>query len=94
MRLLLLALNVFSLAQIMVNISQPTPSYKEIPVNISLIQKKPRVRNSSARNSGAGNGCANLWVPGFLVLSAGKPHAHKFLVWGGGGGLGAGNFSD
>ena len=38
-----------------------------------LIQKKPRARNFSARNSGAGNGCANFmdaWH--FLVLSAGK----------------------
>ena len=36
-------------------------------------QKNPHVRNLSARNSGAGNGCANFmgaWH--FLVLSAGK----------------------
>ena len=37
-------------------------------------QKKRGVHKISARNSGAGNGCANLmgaWH--FLVLSAGKP---------------------
>ena len=47
-------------------------------------QKKPHVRNFSARNSGAGNECANFvgaWQ--FLVLSAGNP---PFLVLGRGGG--------
>ena len=41
----------------------------------------------SARNSGAGNGYANFmgaWH--FLVLSAGKPHAHKILRFRGGEG--------
>ena len=31
------------------------------------ISEKPlNVRNFSARNSGAGNGCANLWAPGIF----------------------------
>ena len=54
-------------------------------------QKNPRVRKILVRNSGAGNGCANLmdtWKN--CVLSAGKPMSIKFLllgvfwVWGGG----------
>ena len=61
---------------------------------VRLVQKKPGVRNSSARNSGAGNGCAKFmgaWH--FWVLSAGNPHAHKiprfrrgfvFFFWEGG----------
>ena len=52
-----------------------------------IYQKKPHVRKSSTRNSGAGNGCANFmgaWH--FPVLSAGKPLMPiKFVVWGGGG---------
>ena len=58
-------------------------------------QKKPRVRNLSAHNSGAGNGCPNFMGTWHcLVLCAGKPHAHKipcfrgFLVFGKGGGVG------
>ena len=52
----------------------------------TVYQKKPRVHNFSARNSGAGNGCANFmgaWH--FCVLSAGKnPHAHKIPPFRGG----------
>ena len=52
-----------------------------------MLQKKwPRVRKIFARNSGAGNGCANFmgtWKK--CVLSAEKPHAHKILCLGGGG---------
>ena len=52
----------------------------------SLFQKKHDVHKISARNSGAGNGCANFigaWH--FLVLSAGKtPMPIKFLLLGGG----------
>ena len=51
-------------------------------VIFDLNQKNPRVRNFSARDSGAGNGCANFmgaWH--FLVLSAGKrPMPIKFLI--------------
>ena len=49
---------------------------------VRLNQKKPDVRDFSARNSGAGNGCTNFmgaWH--FLVLPAGKPAMPiKFLV--------------
>ena len=50
-----------------------------------LSSKKPHVRNFSARNSGAGNGRANfMGAWDFLLLSAGKPHAHIILpFWGG-----------
>ena len=52
-------------------------------VSKTHFRKNPRVRNFSARDSGAGNGCANFvcaWD--FLgVLSAGKPPmAIKFRV--------------
>ena len=54
---------------------------------LSILQKKRGVHKISARNSGAGNGCANFmgaWH--FLVLSAGKPpHAHKIPPFRGGG---------
>ena len=54
---------------------------------VLTIGKKPHVCNFSARNSGAGNGCANFmgaWH--FLALSAGKPPMPiKVLVLGGGG---------
>ena len=53
-----------------------------------LLNLNPNVRNFSARNSGARNGCANLlggWD--LLVLSAGKPHAHKIPPFRGGSGL-------
>ena len=49
----------------------------QFPVE-TFFQKKRDVHKISARNSGAGNGCADFigaWH--FLVLSAGKPHAHK-----------------
>ena len=79
-------------------------------VKNSLNQKKRDVHKISARNSGAGNGCANFmdaWH--FWVLSAGKnPHAHKippfrggsWFFWKGGGWkcrfyfYGRGDFSD
>ena len=54
--------------------------------NVSQNQKKRGVHKISARNSGAGNGCANFmgaWH--FLVLSAGKPPLPiKFRLLGGG----------
>ena len=48
----------------------------------SKIRTKPHVRNFSARNSGAGNGCANfMGAWDFWVLSAGNPPMPiKFLV--------------
>ena len=52
-------------------------------------QKKSDVHKISARNSGAGNGCANFmgaWR--FWALSAGKPHAHKISPFRGGGVVG------
>ena len=51
---------------------------------LSKIQKNPRVRKISVRNSGAGNGCAKFmdaWKKS--VLSAGKTMSIKFLVLGG-----------
>ena len=51
-----------------------------------FFQKNPRVRNFSACNSGAGNGCANLWAPGifwFFLLE--NPMSIKFRVLRGGG---------
>ena len=54
----------------------------------NFFQKKRDVHKLSARNSGAGNGCANFmgaWH--FLVLSAGKPHAHKIPPFRGGSGF-------
>ena len=60
------------------------------------LSEKRDVHKISARNSGAGNGCASLWAPGifgFFLLE--NPHAHKippfrvgswvFLEGGGGG---------
>ena len=47
-------------------------------------QKKPRVRKFFARNSGAGNGCANFmgaWKYAFFLQE--NLHAHQFLVLGG-----------
>ena len=50
-----------------------------------ISQKKRDVHNISARNSGAGNGCADFMAAWhFLVLSAGKPHAHKIPPFRGG----------
>ena len=38
-----------------------------------------------ARNSGAGNGCANLWAPGKIAFFLQEnPHAHKMPRFGGG----------
>ena len=52
-------------------------------------KKKRDVHKISARNSGAGNGCANfMGARHFCVLSAGKPPMPiKFLLLGGGGGV-------
>ena len=76
-------------------------------VCICYNQKNPRVRKICARNSGAGNGCANFtgaWKN--CVLSAGNPMPIEFLVLGGMGlgfegaekrrfyFYGRGNFSD
>ena len=59
-------------------------------------QKNPRVRKIFVRNSGAGNGCANLnlWVPGKMRPFCRKNNVHQiprfrggvFWVLGGGGG--------
>ena len=32
----------------------------------TFYSENPHVSNLSARDSGAGNGCANLWVPGIF----------------------------
>ena len=57
-------------------------------------QKNPRVRKISVRNSGARDGCANVWTPGKMRPFCRKSHVHKiprfrgggvFWVWGGGG---------
>ena len=51
-------------------------------------KRKPYVRNFSARNSGAGNGCANFmgaWHFLFFLLE--NPHAHKFPPFSGGLGV-------
>ena len=61
-----------------------------VGVNIfeGFCQKKPRVRNFSARNSGAAKGCASfMGAWDFLAFSAGKTYAHKLLDLGGGRGL-------
>ena len=59
---------------------------------LSLSQEKPRVRNLSARKSGAGNGCANLmcaWHFLFFFFFCWKtPMPIKFLVFFGGGVVG------
>ena len=56
----------------------------EVELKLSEDQKKPHVRNSSARASGAGYGCASFvgaWH--FLVLSAGNPPmSMKFTLLG------------
>ena len=59
------------------------------PLCFVEFQKKPDVRNFSARNSGAGNGRANfMGAWDFGVLSAGKSRMPmKFLLLGGGCGL-------
>ena len=60
-----------------------------LPLFLHFFQKEPDVHHFSARDSGAGNGCANFvgaWH--FLVLSAGiAPHAHKIPRFRGGGGV-------
>ena len=68
----------------------PIPKCLRVLSSIESNQKNPRVRKIRVRNSGAGNGCANLmntWKK--CVLSAGKPMSIKFCVlrgffWGGG----------
>ena len=50
----------------------------------SFCQKNPRVRKVFARNSGAGNGCANfmgVWKNAFFLQE--NPMPIKFLVLGG-----------
>ena len=55
--------------------------FRELAV---LNQKKPHTRNFSARNSGAGNDCANFMVPTkFLVLGGGGWGVGFFLKGGG-----------
>ena len=58
----------------------------KLQVSKPLYQKKRDVHIISARNSGAGNGCADfMGASHFLVLSAGNPHAHKIPPFRGGG---------
>ena len=55
--------------------------FEAIRANRSHVSENPRVHKIFVRNSGAGNGCANLmgtWKN--CVLSAGKPMSIKFLV--------------
>ena len=69
------------------------PTSLEVPRRLSqnfcrekLYQKNPRVRKIFVRNSGAGNGCANLmdaWKKS--VRSAGKAMSVKFSCFRGGG---------
>ena len=53
------------------------------------LSEEPRVHKISARNSGAGNGCASCmgaWHFWFFLLE--NPHAHKIPPFGRGGGVG------
>ena len=65
--------------------SRPLPA---VPFGISLNQKKRDVHIISARNSGAGNDCADFmgaWHFWLFLLE--NPHAHKILLLEGGVGF-------
>ena len=62
----------------------------KISISLEHFQKNPRVRKIRVRNSGAGNGSANLWTPRKNALSLQeKPMSIKILLLGGGGILGS-----
>ena len=70
-----------------------THTYTYTHTYTHFYQKNPRVRKIRVRNSGAGNGCANLmdtWKK--CVLSAGKTLSVKFPFLGGGWGGGSADF--
>ena len=68
----------------MAGVTQAKPWFTENGVFTTATQKKPDVRNFSARNSGAGKGCANFmgaWHFLFFLLET--PMPIKFLLLGG-----------
>ena len=66
------------LPQSTVKLVLPSNESYERLIPIRSFQKKRGVHIIPARNSGAGNDCANfMGARHFLILSAGNPHAHK-----------------
>ena len=59
--------------------SLKTRSYKRNIRNFQ-ISLQNHLRSFSARNSGAGNGCTNLWAPGVLFFLLENPMTIQFLL--------------